>query len=81
PIWLRERMYPARQLRSGLGPGYRKRFAYVEHHESHAASAFFPSPFDEAAILTLDGVGESATGTLGSGRGHRIELTHEQRFP
>lgn len=81
PTWLRERMYPARQLRSGLGPGYRKRFAYVEHHESHAASAFFPSPFDEAAILTLDGVGESATGTLGTGRGHRIELTHEQRFP
>ena len=47
---------------------------FAEHHESHAASAFFPSPFDEAAILTLDGVGEWATASFGIGRGNRIEL-------
>ena len=49
---------------------------FTDHHESHAASAFFPSPFDEAAILTLDGVGEWSTTTMGVGRGNRIELTH-----
>jgi len=54
---------------------------FVDHHESHAASAFFPSPYDEAAILTLDGVGEWSTTTLGVGRGNRIELTREIRFP
>ena len=60
---------------------YRKRYVFTEHHESHAASAFFPSPFEEAAILTLDGVGEWATASFGTGRGNRIELTHELRFP
>ncbi|MBN2448214.1 MAG: hypothetical protein JXO22_15910, partial [Phycisphaerae bacterium] len=54
---------------------------FTEHHESHAASAFLPSPFKEAAILTLDGVGEWATACLGYGRGNQITLTHEQRFP
>ena len=52
-----------------------KRYVFTEHHESHAASAFFPSPFEEAAILTLDGVGEWATASFGVGRGNRIELT------
>ncbi len=51
------------------------------HHVSHAASAFFPSPFEEAAILTLDGVGEWATAAYGVGRGNQIHLTHELRFP
>jgi carbamoyltransferase len=54
---------------------------FAEHHESHAASAFFPSPFEEAAILTLDGVGEWATAGYGMGRENRIELTHELHFP
>jgi carbamoyltransferase len=54
---------------------------FTEHHESHAASAFFPSPFEEAAILTLDGVGEWATASFGSGRGNRVTLTHELHFP
>ena len=61
--------------------GYRRQIVFAEHHESHAASAFFPSPFDEAAILTLDGVGEWAPTTYGVGHGNRIELTHEIRFP
>jgi carbamoyltransferase len=80
PIWLGQKLHVPRELRRGLG-GYRKRFVFMEHHESHAASAFFPSPFAEAAILTLDGVGEWATGSYGIGRGNRIELTHELRFP
>ena len=53
---------------------------FTDHHESHAASAFFPSPFDEAAILTLDGVGEWSTTTFGVGRGNRIELTGRSSF-
>jgi carbamoyltransferase len=65
----------------GLGGGYRGRYVFPEHHESHAASAFFPSPFEEAAILTLDGVGEWATASLGHGAGNRVTLTHEMRFP
>lgn len=81
PIWLKQKLHTSAELRRGLGGDYRKRFVFTEHHESHAASAFFPSPFEEAAVLTLDGVGEWATTTLGSGRGNRIELHTELRFP
>jgi carbamoyltransferase len=81
PIWLNKKLHLAREISEGLDGAYRKKFIYTEHHESHAASAFFPSPFEEAAILTLDGVGEWATASLGFGRGNRITLTHEQRFP
>src|SRR3989442_1149516 len=54
---------------------------YAEHHESHAASAFFHSPFEEAAILTIDGVGEWATAAFGVGRGHELELLQELHWP
>ena len=81
PVWLRQKLFLRRELHRGLENRYTNRFAFIEHHESHAASAFFPSPFDEAAILTLDGVGEWATASFGSGRGHRLQLTHELRFP
>jgi carbamoyltransferase len=81
PQWLKQKLHLPRELRRELKGEYRKRFVFPEHHESHAASAFFPSPFEEAAILTVDGVGEWATATIGIGRGHRIELTHELRFP
>src|SRR3954463_6651450 len=81
PVWLKQKLYLSRALRKGLGDRRKRRYVYVDHHESHAASAFFPSPFDEAAILTLDGVGEWSTACLGTGRGHRIELTDELRFP
>ncbi len=81
PLWLRQKLHLPREMSAGLRGAYRKRFVFTEHHESHAASAFFPSPFDEAAILTLDGVGEWATASFGVGRGNRIELTHELRFP
>ncbi|HZU84804.1 MAG TPA: carbamoyltransferase N-terminal domain-containing protein, partial [Polyangiaceae bacterium] len=80
PLWLEQKLHLPREIRKGL-PGYDRRIVFAEHHESHAASAFFPSPFEHAAILTLDGVGEWATASYGSGRGERIAITHEMRFP
>ncbi len=81
PLWLRQKLHLPREIRRGLGGGFRRRVVFTEHHESHAASAFFPSPFEEAAILTLDGVGEWATASWGVGRGHQVELSHELHFP
>ena len=83
PLWLKQKLFTPRELDNGLGGKgrYKGRYVFLEHHESHAASAFFPSPFDEAAILTLDGVGEWATGSISVGRGNNIELLKEMRFP
>lgn len=81
PGWLRQKLFLKREIRRGFHGEFRKRPAFVEHHQSHAASAFFPSPFEEAAILTVDGVGEWSTATIGVGRGNRLSLTQELRFP
>ncbi len=81
PLWLKRKLWLPRLLDKGLDKKYRGRYVFTEHHESHAASAFFPSPYEEAAILTMDGVGEWATASFGSGQGNRIELTHELHFP
>ena len=81
PLWLKQKLWLPRQMDAGLGGGYRGRYVFTEHHESHAASAFFPSPYEEAAILTMDGVGEWATASYGAGKGNRIELSHELHFP
>jgi carbamoyltransferase len=81
PVWLKEKVRLPKIIREGLGPDVKAPLVFTDHHESHAASAFFASPFDEAAILTMDGVGEWSTTTLGVGRGNRIELTRELRFP
>ena len=81
PLWLKQKLHLSREMRRSLENRYRKRFVFAEHHQSHAASAFYPSPFDKAAILTLDGVGEWTTASLGRGRGNRIELIRELRFP
>lgn len=81
PVWLKEKLHFPRLIRQGLGQQPRAAIVFLEHHESHAASAFFPSPFDEAAILTLDGVGEWSTAAYGVGRGNRIDLTHHLQFP
>ena len=81
PLWVREKLFLPRTMRAALGGAYLKRFVFAEHHETHAASAFYPSPFEEAAILTVDGVGEWATASFGIGRGRTIELTHQLRFP
>ncbi len=80
PQWLHTKLRIAAALDRGL-PGYAGNYVFADHHESHAASAFYPSPFEEAAILTLDGVGEWSTASFGVGRGQRIELSHELRFP
>lgn len=81
PLWLKQKLHLPHEMRRGLRDRYRGRFVFTDHHESHAASAFFPSPFDEAAILTIDGVGEWSTTCIGEGRGNRIELSRELRFP
>lgn len=81
PLWLKSKLHLPQELDRAFGGQYRGRFVFSDHHESHAASAFFPSPFEEAAIFTLDGVGEWSTTTLGWGRGNRVKLTHEIRFP
>jgi carbamoyltransferase len=80
PVWLTDKLWMADDLRARL-PGYGGEILFGEHHESHAASAFFPSPFEQAAIVTVDGVGEWATSSIGVGRGHEIELLRELRFP
>jgi carbamoyltransferase len=81
PLWMRQKLHLPREIRRELDGEYQRRIVFTEHHESHAASAFFPSPFEEAAILTLDGVGEWATASFGVGKGNRIDLSHELRFP
>ncbi len=80
PLWIKEKLWMDRGLREALG-GYEGDLLYCEHHESHAASAFFPSPFKDAVILTMDGVGEWATASIGAGRGNEIELLKEMRWP
>ena len=80
PVWLKRKLHLRREIARAV-PGYRRPIAFTSHHESHAASAFFPSPFEEAAILTVDGVGEWETATIGHGRGNRIELRQALRFP
>jgi len=84
PIWLREKLWIPPQIQDALdrcGVGEAKEIFFTEHHESHAASAFYPSPFEEAAVLTLDGVGEWATTTIGVGEGNRLRLLREITFP
>ena len=79
PVWMKQKIWIKDTLRRELdfeGP-----IIFPEHHESHAASAFFPSPFQNAAVLTIDGVGEWATTTVGRGRGNRLELLADLRFP
>jgi carbamoyltransferase len=79
PVWLVEKLWIRERIARELG--LQSPVQFTEHHEAHAASAFFPSPFDSAAILTIDGVGEWATTSYGYGRGNEIRLTHELHFP
>lgn len=81
PQWLNGKLQTRKILRQGLHGEFKKQFVFTEHHESHAASAFYPCPFEEAAILTIDGVGEWATATIGIGQGRRMDLLRELRFP
>jgi carbamoyltransferase len=79
PLWIKDKLYIDRQLKQELG--YSGDILYSEHHESHAASAFLPSPFETAAVLTIDGVGEWATASIGVGRGNDIEILDELHWP
>ena len=86
PVWLKEKLFQKRLLTEKLKElgGERDlepRLLFAEHHQSHAASAFFPSPFEEAAVLTIDGVGEWATTSVGVGRGHELTMLKELHFP
>ncbi|GAB5404536.1 MAG: carbamoyltransferase [Aureliella sp.] len=81
PSWLQKKLHLPREIRRELGGDFKKRIVFCEHHESHAASAFFPSPFEEAAILTVDGVGEWTTTSWGTGRGNSIQLHQDIKFP
>ena len=83
PVWIKEKLFMRKMLRdelAKLGPG-KPRLFFPEHHLSHAASAFYPSPFDAAAVLTLDGVGEWATSAIGLGQGKDITLLRQLDFP
>ncbi|RPI29653.1 MAG: hypothetical protein EHM61_00920 [Acidobacteria bacterium] len=80
PLWVKEKLFTRELIRRELG-GYQGKVLFAEHHESHAASAFYPSPFEEAAVLTMDGVGEWATTSYGIGRGNQIDLLGEIHYP
>jgi carbamoyltransferase len=79
PLWLREKLWIREQIAKSAN--YKGKVLFTEHHESHAASAFFPSPFESAAVLTMDGVGEWATSSYGYGRGNELHLLKELHFP
>lgn len=82
--WTNRKLWTSLEIERGirtLGYAMPKDLFYAEHHVSHAAAAFFPSPFERAAIVTMDGVGEWATSSIGIGRGREVELLREQRFP
>jgi carbamoyltransferase len=81
PVWLKDKVYLRRTLKKCLPGAKQAKFVFTEHHESHAASAFLPSPFGTAAILTIDGVGEWSTATIGQGLGHSMRLLREMSFP
>jgi len=80
-LWARHKLNTKQELLNGLGPRFLGQLCFSDHHESHGSSAFFPSPFHEAAVLTLDAVGGWGTSSIGAGRGNRLTLTHEMRFP
>ncbi len=79
PLWIKEKLWMKELIKKELG--YEGKIIFPEHHESHAASAFFPSPFKEAAILTMDGVGEWTTSSYGFGKGNSVELWADIKFP
>src|SRR5688572_30164812 len=84
PLWLREKLFLKDMLKkelSKLDKRWNERLLFSEHHLSHAASAFFPSPFDEAAVLTMDGVGEWATTSAAIGKGNQLVVHKEIHFP
>ena len=80
PLWLKQKLWLPELIRKEL-PGYKGKILFCGHHESHAASAFYPSPFNDAAFLTMDGVGEWDTASFGIGSGNGIDILKTLRFP
>ncbi|OGV51241.1 MAG: hypothetical protein A2017_16640 [Lentisphaerae bacterium GWF2_44_16] len=81
PLWLKQKLNMRREIKKQLGLDFKGKIVFTEHHESHAASAFYPSPFEEAAVLTIDGVGEWASASIGKGSGNNLEILKELHFP
>jgi carbamoyltransferase len=86
PVWMKEKLFQKSGLRKSLkklkgGKEWNGSLLFTEHHQSHAASAYFASPFDRAAVLTMDGVGEWCTTSIGKGQGNRLEIEREIHFP
>ena len=79
PVWLKDKLWTRENIAKALN--YEGKILFTEHHESHAASAFFPSPFESSAVLTMDGVGEWATTSYGYGKGNDLHLLNELHFP
>jgi len=80
PLWLKEKLWTGDRIRKHMG-GWEGQMIFPEHHQSHAAAAFFPGPFQRSAIITMDGVGEWSTSSWGVGTGNRIKLERELHFP
>jgi carbamoyltransferase len=81
PLWLREKLHVPRLIRRGLGKHFRGKILFPAAHQSHAAAAFFPSPFETAGILIMDGAGEWSSTVVGHGKGHEVKLIEQIRFP
>jgi carbamoyltransferase len=81
PVWLKDKLHMRRTLRQKFKAARQARLIFTDHHESHAASAFFPSPFESAAVVTLDGVGEWSTATMGVGEGNKLRFLRQLQFP
>lgn len=80
PVWLKDKLWMSELIKRDL-KGFQGKLLFPQHHESHAASAFYPSPFEESAFLTIDGVGEWATTSWGIGNGNQLDIKYELRFP
>ena len=81
PLWLKQKLFTTKEIDKNFKGQYSNPIYYIKHHEAHAASAFFPSPFEKAAIICIDGVGEWSTTTWGIGENNRIDLKQEIAFP
>lgn len=81
PLWMSQKLFMGVTIKKQMGKAFKAKLIFTEHHESHAAAAFFPSPFEAAAFLTMDGVGEWTTTSFGIGRDNRIEMMSEIKFP
>ena len=81
PLWLKDKLWMRELIKREVGRNFKGEILFTRHHEAHAASAFYPSPFEKAAILTIDGVGEWTTTSFGIGKGNKIKILYDLKFP